>query len=78
METYRDIKAPCIGAVDGNYTICSISLYCGLNLWPLLMSGESELARRATSCVSIYLFADDILLLSPTSTGLQTLFNKLC
>jgi len=27
------------------------------------------------SCVSIFLFADDILLLSPTLTGLQTLFN---
>jgi len=29
----------------------------------------------STSCVSIFLFAEDILLLSPTLTGLQTLFN---
>jgi len=28
-----------------------------------------------TSCVSTCLFADDIFLLSPTLTGLQTLFN---
>jgi len=29
----------------------------------------------STFCISIFLFADDILLLSPTLTGLQTLFN---
>jgi len=28
-----------------------------------------------TSCVCIFIFADDILLVSPTLTGLQTAFN---
>jgi len=30
---------------------------------------------RYTSCVSFFLFADDILLLSPSSSGLQTSLN---
>ena len=29
----------------------------------------------SNNCVCIFLFADDILLLSPTITGLQSLFN---
>ena len=29
----------------------------------------------SSNCVSIFLFADDILLLSPTITGLHSLFN---